>query len=282
MRTLLIDGDTLVFEAAASSEYECQWNEWLWTLHANLEQAIGKLRASLEEITEGLAGDRVIIALSDEKRWRPQVLPTYKNKRQKVRKPIVYGALREFCHDEYEVFQRPWLEGDDVLGILSTHPHLVKGERIIVAIDKDFLTIPGKLVNYQKARDSGDWEGSIVTITEAQADAAHFFQTLTGDQTDGYSGCPGVGPVKAEKILGMSPTWAAVLGAYKAAGLSEEVALQQARVARICRADDYDYEKKEVILWTPPGAREASATSQAAARKREPAPTSRVPKKEGN
>jgi hypothetical protein len=40
--------------------------------------------------------------------------------------------------------------------------------------------------------------------------------------------------------------------AYDKAGLSEEEALTQARVARICRAEDYDRKSKKVNLWEPP------------------------------
>jgi hypothetical protein len=43
-------------------------------------------------------------------------------------------------------------------------------------------------------------------ITEAQADRFHMIQTLTGDVTDGYPGCPGIGPVKAEQILNVRET----------------------------------------------------------------------------
>ena len=39
--------------------------------------------------------------------------------------------------------------------------------------------------------------------------------------------------------------------AYDKAGLSEEYALQQARVARILRAEDYDFHNKQVKLWRP-------------------------------
>lgn len=254
--TLLLDADTLIFEASAASEQETEWNEWLWTLHADFELAKQKLIESLEEIREMLQPDRMILALSDTARWRNAVMPDYKNNRKKTRKPLVYGPLREWCHETQEVFQRPGLEGDDVLGILSTHPDLIEGEKIIVAIDKDMQTIPGKLLNYQHARnesngDTKSWENHIRLVTTAEADRYHLFQTLTGDATDGYSGCPTVGPVKAEKILGDTPSWAAVLEAYKAQGLGSQVALQNARVARICRYTDYDFKKKEVKLWEP-------------------------------
>ena len=76
-----------------------------------------------------------------------------------------------------------------------------------------------------------------------------------GDATDGYSGCPGIGPKTAEKVLEQGCDWATVVGCFKAKGLSEEAALIQARVARICHAKDYDFEKKEVILWNPPEVR---------------------------
>ena len=43
------------------------------------------------------------------------------------------------------------------------------------------------------------------------------------------------------------------LESYEKAGFGEEEALTQARVARICRAEDYDLETKKVILWEPYG-----------------------------
>ena len=77
-------------------------------------------------------------------------------------------------------------------------------------------------------------------------------QTLTGDPTDGYSGCPSIGKVSAERILKDNSTWQAVVDTYKKKKLSEDAALQQARVARILRASDYDFKKKEIKLWLPP------------------------------
>jgi len=250
-RTLLIDGDTLVFEAAAANEYEAQWDFWLWTLHGDFNAALAQLKSSIEEITEKLNATRVIVALSDEARWRPAVMPSYKNHRTKTRKPIMYAPLRQFCHETYDVFQRPTLEGDDVLGILATHPDLVPGEKIIVSIDKDMKTLPGLHLNYAHARGSENWELHMRTITEAEADRFHLFQTLTGDSTDGYPGCPGIGPVKAEKLLSENCSWNTIVATYAKAGLGEEIALQNARVARICRASDYDFKKKEVKLWAP-------------------------------
>lgn len=252
-RTLLIDGDTMIFEATAAHEYEQQWSHWLWTLHADFEAALNHFKDTVEIVKEKLQADRVILALSDEERWRPKVMPMYKSNRVKTRKPITYGPLRDWCHDVYETFQRPTLEGDDVLGILATHPKLVTGEKIIVSIDKDMKTIPGLHLNYAEARGQDDYETFVRQIRTEDADWFHMFQTLTGDKTDGYPGCPGIGPVNAEKLLAGPETswWSTVVASYAKKGLGEEVALQNARVARICRHTDYDFTKKEVKLWSP-------------------------------
>jgi len=263
-RVLLIDGDTLIYEATAATEYETQWEPWLWTLHGNLDEAIAHLDNALKEIQQHLDADECMIALSDEQRWRPQVMPTYKSNR-KGRKPTTYKPLREYVHEKYNVYQRPMLEGDDVLGVLVTHPKLVPGEKIVVSLDKDMKSLPGRHLNYMHARGEEDWEPFIRTVTVAEADYFHMLQTLTGDATDGYKGCPGMGPVSAAKLLDglwgradegpffpVILVWPHVVEAYRKKGLGEEIALQNARVARICRWKDYNYDKKEVILWTPP------------------------------
>ena len=74
------------------------------------------------------------------------------------------------------------LEADDVLGILATEPS--NEERIIVSIDKDLYQIPAKV-----SKDGKTYEG----YQKNEANYWHMMQTLTGDSTDGYSGCPKVG-----------------------------------------------------------------------------------------
>lgn len=256
-RTALIDGDTIVFAASSSTERPIQWDEWTWTLHGDAAEACGIFDATIKRIREQLDADKVVIALSDSQRWRTAVMPTYKHNRTGGRKPVTYGAVREHVQEHYETFLRPGLEGDDVLGILATSKTLYAGaEKIIVAIDKDMKTIPGLHFNYEKGSSYRD----VFTVTQAQADYNHLFQTLTGDVTDGYPGCKGIGPKKAEAILAPywigdsflgSVAWGSVLNTYEAAGLTEADALMNARVARICRASDYNFKTKEVILWNP-------------------------------
>jgi DNA polymerase-1 len=245
----LIDGDIFAYEAAAAAETPINWGDDLWTLHAFETPAKQSLVDRIESLAEDVEADRIIIALSDTENFRKKILPTYKLNRAGVRKPMLLKPLKEFMGEKFEVFIRPGLEGDDVLGILSTWPKLV-GRKVIISKDKDFRTIPGE-VFYANRADEG-----ILTITEEEADRFHLYQTLTGDTTDGYSGCPGIGPVTAEKILDKAvadgvPLWDAVVATYAKKNLGEEEALTQARVARILRASDYDFKNKEPILWTP-------------------------------
>ena len=71
---------------------------------------------------------------------------------------------------------------------------------------------------------------------------------------DGYKGVPGVGAKGAEKLLtkAQGQEWEVIRGAYEKAGLTEEDALRNARLARILRPDEYNFTTKEPILWTPP------------------------------
>ena len=113
---------------------------------------------------------------------------------------------------------------------------------IIVSPDKDMRQIPGKLYDFKET----------VEITPDEGARWHLIQTMAGDNTDGYSGVPGIGIKRAEQIFKLKGyTWKAVVEAFEEKGFTEEDALINAQLARILTTDDYHHEKKEPILWTP-------------------------------
>tara|TARA_R100000808_G_scaffold13906_2_gene33300 strand:- start:436 stop:1191 length:756 start_codon:yes stop_codon:yes gene_type:complete len=242
-RTLLIDGDILLYAESAAVEEAFHWGDDIWTLHGDAKVAKERVDVWIQDIKEHLEADHVIITLTDQDNWRKDVLPTYKHNRKSKRKPLVFPALKEYVFETYKTILWETLEADDVMGILATDPK-DKTEKIIVSEDKDLKTIPGKLYN------PGHPEDGIVDISIDEANHYHLTQALTGDVTDGYSGCPGVGPKTALKVL-QDYEWCEIVGAYEKAGLDEEYALQQARVARILRHGEYNKKTKEVKLWTP-------------------------------
>lgn len=250
MRTLLIDADVVAYVAASSLEVATHWGDGYWTWHVDEDDVREKVKDIIEETVAQFDGDDYKLCLTDSLgNFRKSVLSTYKGNRSNIKKPLVLMRTKEWMIEELNAYFRPGLEGDDCMGILATMKG--KGERVIVSIDKDMKTVPGLFVR------NLDSKSKIVEITEQEADYWHLYQTLTGDTTDGYAGCPGVGPKKAEALLGpiedfnLIDGWQVVVAAFVKAKLTEEDALQQARVARILRASDYDFKTKEPILWTP-------------------------------
>ena len=225
-RILLIDGDIVAYQHASQVETPVHWGDDIWTLHADAKECKQRIKDWLGWLMEETEADEM------------------KDKR----KPIILKAIREWLMEEYGAIIRPRLEADDAIGIALT-----SGEHgddcIAVSIDKDFDTIPGKHFNWNRK------EG-IREVTEKEADHNFFTQALTGDSTDNYPGCPGVGPKKAEKILdGVEDYWQAILKAYEKAGLGEDVALTQARLARILRDGEYNNKTNKIRLWRPPNER---------------------------
>jgi DNA polymerase-1 len=247
MRTLLIDGDVFAYQFACAAEVATHWGDDFWTLHADAKTAKERLDAFLSELKIKLEADHIIIALSDRTRnyFRKQILPTYKANRDKVRKPIILNELRTHMEANYQSFERPSLEGDDVLGILATSTKIVKGEKVTVTIDKDLKTVPGLHYNTNKP------EQGVYKITEEEADYWHLFQTLVGDASDGYTGCPGVGPKKATELLAESTSWETVVSVFKKIGLCVEEANIQGQMARILRAQDYAFKTHRPIILSP-------------------------------
>ena len=124
------------------------------------------------------------------------------------------------------------------MGIFATH----EPGNIIVSPDKDMRQIPGRLYDLKETVD----------ITEQEGMRWHLIQTLAGDQTDGYSGVPGVGVKRAIDLLEKDGyTWDTVVKAFKSKELDEDTALMNARLAKILQHTDYDAVERRVIPWLP-------------------------------
>lgn len=245
-----------LFQAASAAEVETDWGDDQWTLHSDAGVAMGLFRKRLEQFQDTFPGSNVVLCFSDPTRrcFRHDLSDTYKANRNGTRKPLAYKALVQKAMEEWKTIVKPSLEADDVMGIISTR---APGKYVIVSGDKDMQSIPGMFY-----RTIGS-DPKVVTITEAQADRWHMIQTLTGDPVDGYPGVPGVGAVTAAKVVDGaaliigdgSPAyrvWCAVSREFLKKGMTPKDALLQARLARILRASDWDFDKSEVKLWNPP------------------------------
>jgi len=244
---LLVDGDILLYRFAFTNATKIDWGDDCVTTSSNLDKAIFDTDQFILGLIEKTGTVKVIVCLTGSLNFRYEVLPSYKANRADKEKPELLDGIRDHLQEAYSTRLKEGLEADDVMGILSTR---TPDKYIIASADKDMQTIPGWLF---------DWKDNTLRyVTEKEADYNFYTQILTGDTADGFKGCPGIGPKKAEKILdgcleAWKPyVWERIVEAYEAKGLTEEDAIVQARVARILRAEDYNFETKEVKLWTPP------------------------------
>jgi len=239
---LLIDADIYAYRSCSAAEEETDWGDDIWSLSTDLKVAKTIFQREIEKFRDTLNISDVLLCFTSGDNFRKTINSTYKSARKKTRKPVGYVALIDWCKNNYKSFSKLGLEADDCLGILATKPENI-GNCIIVSDDKDLKTIPGKL--YRPTQDER------LDVTEKDADKWFYTQCLTGDTTDGYPGCPGIGAVKADKLLAGRPAWSVVEQAFIKAGKTKDDALMQARMARILRHSDWNAEKQQPILWEP-------------------------------
>jgi 5'-3' exonuclease len=251
-RTLLVDADIVAYKFSAATEqvFFFDGKDAAPCVDSDLGAALVATDEYLDALADDLKATQIIVCLTDDANFRHTVWPNYKGNRKGLRKPENLAAVKEHFSAKYKTYQRPGLEADDCMGILATHPTLVPGERIIVSEDKDMQTIPGLLFN--PAKDSKPRK-----ITRLDADRFHLWQTICGDQSDGYPGAKGVGPKSPEALAvlesqSVAEAWQHVKAAYARVGLTEADAVTQARLARILRATDWDFQRKLPRLWIPP------------------------------
>lgn len=239
--TLYIDADVPLYRACFSAEEETDWGNDLWTLHSNMARAKEVFTQEIKGIQDEFpTGTPITLCFSGVENFRKDLLESYKSNRKKVRKPMLLTPLKQWVLGQYSCCITEGLEADDLLGLNSD-----KG--IMVSVDKDLRTVPGRHFNPDKP------EEGTVTVSKEEAHYNHMYQTLCGDSTDGYKGCPTVGPVGAKKLLDCPPEamWKAVVEAFDKKGIPEEEALVQAHLARILRGMEWDYEAGKPRLWVP-------------------------------
>ncbi|QIG73053.1 exonuclease protein [Rhizobium phage RHph_N3_19] len=239
MTTLLFDADLLIYNSAFYAEVPTETSDGYWTWHCKFQEVVDSFDYRIDYYTKLLETTDYKLFLSDEDNFRKKVYPQYKILRQRKRRPLVLKAFKKYLIEERNALSVRNLEGDDLCGIYATNG--TYEDPIVISEDKDLKTIPGYLFKGNEVK----W------YSKEEADYWHLYQTLIGDQTDGYPGAKGIGPTKAEKALKAAPTWETVVKLFESVEQTEEDAIVQARCARILRAEDWDEEKQEVKLWNP-------------------------------
>jgi len=237
--SLLIDADYTVYKSCAANETEIDWGDDIITVTSKFSEAYDMVMRELYKVAEDLGCfDDSILFFSDSVNFRKSIDPEYKGHRNR-KKPCGYKRVINKLKEDFPVVVMPTLEADDAIGIYATKEE----GHIICSPDKDMRQIPGDLYNLSD---------EVMHIEKEDGDRWHLIQTMSGDQTDGYAGVPGIGIKRAEALLDdKGATWETVVGAFKDKGLTEEDALMNARLAKILQATDYDFANQEPKLWSP-------------------------------
>jgi hypothetical protein len=174
--------------------------------------------------------------LTGKDNYRHDIAKTkpYKGNRKDAPRPVHLHSLREYLITAWDFRVADGQEADDAIGI---HATLTRDNSIIVSIDKDLDMIPGHHYNPVK-KDH-------YYVNDKDAIKNFYRQILTGDKVDNVQGLRGIGPKKADKILGDFDTdlamYEAVLKAYD--GDAERV-LENGQLLWIRRRKDE--------IWQPP------------------------------
>ena len=234
---LLVDADYVVYKCCASAESEIDFGEDVIVVTSKFSDAFNCVKRELKKIAQNFFDPEFILFFSDSKNFRKSIQPAYKGHRNR-KKPCGYKRVINQLKTEYQVIVMPTLEADDALGIYAT----ANPGNVICSPDKDMRQIPGQLFDMKET----------MSVNEAEGAKWHLIQTLAGDQTDGYAGVPGIGVKRAVSLFEEKGySWKTVREAFADKDLSEEVALENARLARILQCTDYDVENQQPILWTP-------------------------------
>jgi len=172
-----IDGDILVYQSI-----------WSATSTKDIKK---KLDQTIASIMSELQGSKGKIAIKGKGNFRKDVYLDYKGNRKKE----LTEQEKEFFAYAYNYLETSWdavpadgMEADDLLAIWSTET-----PGIIVSIDKDLLQVPGLHYNTRKKE--------YTHMNEEEASLLLHTQVLMGDSTDNIPGLPGIGKVKASKVM---------------------------------------------------------------------------------
>ncbi len=235
---LLVDADYIVYKSCASCEYEIDYGNDVIVVASRFSDAMAAVERELKKLDNAIPfGDEKVLFFSGPDNFRKKIDPDYKGHRNR-KKPCGYKRVINELASRYRVEINQVLEADDLLGIHATN----EPGNIIVSPDKDMRQIPGELYNMDET----------MSVTEEEGRRWHLIQAMAGDQTDGYAGVPGIGIKRAVTLMDKDGyNWDTVLGAFKKAGLAEEDALRNARLAKILTANEYDFSTEQPILWSP-------------------------------
>jgi hypothetical protein len=144
-----------------------------------------------------LTDNDALIAVGGDYNFRKDIYSEYKMNRHGVKKEDnrlkFVPMLRNILEMEGVAIKAHGYEADDFIRIWAEEARKYGLLTKIVSIDKDLRCIIGTHVNPK--------DFSEIVVDESTAMELYYGQLLQGDATDNIPGLPGIGPVKAKRLL---------------------------------------------------------------------------------
>jgi DNA polymerase-1 len=196
---LLIDGMYLVF----SSFYS---HHAMRTLQGEPTGAVYGFISRMESLIQELRPDRLVVAFdSKEKNFRRELYPEYKAKRLLPPEELVQQLpdIRAYIAGRgIHFLEKPGLEGDDIIALLSRRFAAAGAEVLIFSADKDLFQLVDERVaifhpKLKRKLDRDDVKKFFGVFPEQIVD----YLVLAGDASDNIPGIPGIGDKTATKLI---------------------------------------------------------------------------------
>lgn len=213
----LIDHDLVIFRCAASAEND------------DFGIAVHRAEGLLDELLTKTGCTEYRAFLTGKDNFRKTIYPEYKANRT-APKPKHLESLRQYALEKMGAELAPdTLEADDALGINQTE------DTIICSLDKDMLMIPGKHFSWEIKGKGWTKPDTFKEQTELGGMKLFFEQCLKGDTSDNIKGIEGIGPKKAQALLGNCNTEKTLFNAVRNAYSNDEEFIMNASVLWIMR-----------------------------------------------
>lgn len=167
-------------------EYELNRTRTTDELCVALDAADNKMAWIVEEL-ETLEWSLVF---SGKDNFRDAIFPYYKAHRHDGDKPIYISDVKRHLEHYWDAFTADYIEADDYLGLAAFYH---KNTSVIVTVDKDLDTVPGRHFNPVRKEH--------YFVEEEDAERIFWQQMLVGDRSDNIQGIVGIGPVRARRII---------------------------------------------------------------------------------
>lgn len=187
---LIWDADTMAYISAWSAEGQ------------DVSQAYWNAENAIEVLSARVNGLPMTLYLTGDSNFRYKIFPEYKANRKSQPRPTHLQAVKDYLVAQHNAKISNDVEADDLCGIDQVQSNQQGEETILYHIDKDLDMIPGKHMNPGIIRGEVLIREEREYIVSPNDAIRHFYrQLLIGDPSDGIKGAPGIGKVKAERIL---------------------------------------------------------------------------------